>query len=306
MRKLERQIDAAYHFARLQLPRVRLSRERFHEHIERMYQLACRKIGSLEKSVYLERLYAVDALLAAACLEREETAWEYLFAARAGRADQLLLDALRKRAVRLFPRDVERQESALADFWSHLLVPEVPGSVPILARYDALRPLLPWLIRSFHNWQISRLRSPQERVESLPDDDLLPPPYPDHPASATEDHWHEVFREAASDWLMTLSEEELLLLGLLWRYRLSQREVAQLLGVHEGTISRRVAQLRDRCLDYLARRLEQAGWSGEDLTSLLYHEMGHVLLESPQCSAKKLAQLLATRGLTVPHDSAIL
>lgn len=302
----DRQVDVVYHFARLQLPRVCLSREQFRQHLERMYQLAVAKVPALDRRTYEQRLYAVDALLAAACLEREENAWEYLFAARAGQADQLLLDALRRRAARLFPRDEERQESALADFWSHLLVPEAPGSLPILARYDALRPLIPWLIRSFHNWHISRLRSPQERVVSLPDEELLPLPHSESPGSVADDHWRQIFRDAAFDWLTTLSEEDLLLLGLRWRYRLSQREVAQLLGVHEGTISRRLTQLRDRCLDYLARRLEQEGWTEEDFTPLLYHEMAEVLLESPRCSAGVLAQLLATRGLAVPQDSAFL
>ncbi|MCS7167917.1 MAG: sigma-70 family RNA polymerase sigma factor [Gemmatales bacterium] len=301
----DRQVEVIYHFARLQLPRVCLGREAFRQHLQRMYQLAVSKTPHLDKKTYYERLYAVDALLASACLEREESAWEYLFAARAGQGDQLLLDALRKRASRLFPRDEERQEAAIADFWSHLLVPETPGSVPILARYDALRPLVPWLIRSFQNWHISRLRSPQERVENLPDDDLLPLPAQAHHTSDPSDTWREVFREAAFSWLESLSEEELLLLGLRWRFRLSQREVAQLVGVHEGTISRKLAQLRDRCLDYLERRLEQAGWAGEDLTDLLYHEMGPVLLEAPRCSLQAMAHLLASRGLSAPQESAI-
>ena len=60
------------------------------------------------------------------------TAWDRLFAARAGRTDCLLVDALRARAVRLYPRDEERQDSAVTEFWSHLLVSETPGSVPVL------------------------------------------------------------------------------------------------------------------------------------------------------------------------------
>ncbi|MCS7014919.1 MAG: sigma-70 family RNA polymerase sigma factor [Gemmatales bacterium] len=301
----DRSVDLVYHFARLQLPRVRLSCEAFRRHLERMYQVAVGKMPQLERKLYLERLYAVDALLAAACLEREESAWEYLFAARAGQGEQLLLDALRKRAARLFPRDEQRQESAVADFWGHLLVPEGAGSLPILARYDALRPLVPWLIRSFQNWHISRLRSPNERVETLPDDETLALPTDLIPSGPESLPWHEVFREAATDWLETLSEEELLLLGLLWRCRLSQRETAQLLGVHEGTVSRRLAQLRERCHDFLGRRLEQAGWLSDDFSHLLYHEMGQVLLESPRCSLHTLGRLLANRGLNVPQESAI-
>lgn len=306
MAGLAGRMDLLYHLARLQLPRIGLSREQFRQHVERMFRLAASKIAGLDEQEFLARLYAVDSLLASACLERDEAAWTYLFAARAGRADQLLLDALRKRAARLFPRDLERQENALADFWSHLLVPESAGSLPILARYDGLRPLVPWLIRTFHNWHISRLRSPEERVEHLPDDELLtwPSQAPDHDPTQ-HGRWHEVFREAALSWLATLPEEELLLLGLRWRYRLSQRQVAQLLAVHEGTISRRLSQLRDRCLDFLSRRLEDAGWTGEDLMPFIEHEMSQVLLDSPRCSAKALAQLLAARGFALPQESAI-
>jgi hypothetical protein len=75
--------------------------------------------------------------------------------------------------------------------------------------------------------------------------------------------------------------------------------------VHEGTISRRLSHLRDCCLDYLARRLEDAGWTDDDLTPLIEHEMAQVLLDSPRCSAPALAHLLAARGLAVPQDSAI-
>ncbi|GBD36976.1 hypothetical protein HRbin36_02106 [bacterium HR36] len=139
----------------------------------------------------------------------------------------------------------------------------------------------------------------------MPDEELLPPPRSETETLPNSEHWHEVFREAASCWLLTLGVDDLLLLGLRWRYRLSQREVAQLLGVHEGTISRRISQLRDRCLDYLTQRLEQAGWTGEDISVLLYQEMGQVLLESPRCSARALAQLLTRHGLTVSQDSSI-
>ena len=51
-----------------------------------------------------------------------------LFHARASRTDSLLIDALRMRAVRLFPRDAERQEEAVAEFWGYLLAGERDGS----------------------------------------------------------------------------------------------------------------------------------------------------------------------------------
>src|SRR5262249_10311845 len=162
------------------------------------------------------------------CLEGNARAWEYLFAARASRADCLLADALRARAVRLYPRDEERQENAVNEFWSHLLVADTPGSLPVLARYDGQRPLVPWLIRVFQNWHISQLRH-RAGMQPLPEDDLaLPMSIPEQDGS-----WHEAFCLAAREWLGKLGDNELLILGLRLRYRMSQREVATLLGVHE-------------------------------------------------------------------------
>jgi RNA polymerase sigma factor (sigma-70 family) len=246
---------------------------------------------------FLEHLYPVDAFLAAACLEGVPLAWETLFAARAGRADRLLVDALRARAVRLFPRDEERQESAVNDFWGHLIVAETPGAVPILARYDGQRPLVPWLIRVFQNWQISLLRSREGKAEALADDDLLEDrELPVEP----ESRWHESFCDAARAWLTSLPEQELLLLGLRLRYRLSQREVANLLGVHEGTISRQITHLRDRCFEVVGQQLVAEGWTGDDLIGFVYNEMAGLVMDEPRLSADYLARILSGRGKKLP------
>ena len=126
-----------------------------------------------------------------------------------------------RRAVRLYPRDEERQENAVTEFWSHLIISETPGSIPVLARYDGQR-LGAWLIRVFQNWHVSHLRS-HSGVQALPEDDLAMP-LPER--SNGEARWHDVFCLAAREWLGEVSDNELLLLGLRWRYRLSQREVA--------------------------------------------------------------------------------
>src|SRR5207253_10376551 len=120
---------------------------------------------------YLVNLYPLDWFLACACLEGNGRAWERLFAARAGRTDTLLMDALRARAARLYPRNEERQDSAVNEFWGHLLVAEHDGAVPVLQRYDGHRPLIPWLIRVFQNWHISILRR-RTGTKALPEDDL--------------------------------------------------------------------------------------------------------------------------------------
>jgi RNA polymerase sigma factor (sigma-70 family) len=288
-----------YHFCRLQLPLVALSAERFGQHLQRAFGIFRAKAhASLAWDDYLDNLHVLDLFLAAGCLEGIPSAWEVLFAARAGRSDCLLVEALRARAVRLYPRDAERQESAVTEFWGQLLVAEAPGSVPVLARYDGQRPLVPWLIRVFQNRHISQLRS-RAAVVSLPDDEVALP----LPAEA-ESRWHEAFCLAAREAVGELSEAELLILGLRLRHRMSQREVAALVGVHEGTISRQTAHLRDRCLEAISRRLLAQGWAGDDLSGFVLNELGGVLLDDPRLSADSLARILAAQGKVLPAAAA--
>src|SRR5690242_14680574 len=98
-----------YHFCRLQLPAARLPQALFERHLRRTFELYRAKRARAGETVsweaYLENLHPVDWFLCCACLEGEKAAWEALFAARANRVDCLLVDALRARAVRLFPRD---------------------------------------------------------------------------------------------------------------------------------------------------------------------------------------------------------
>ena len=288
-----------YHFCRLQLSALALSWERFGKHLDRVYGLYQSKVSQpVTWETYVENLYLLDCFLASSCLEGDPQAWEQLFAARAGRSDCLLVDALRARAARLYPRDEERQESAVAEFWSQLLVAESPGSLPILARFDGQRPLVPWLIRVFQNLHISHLRQ-RSGQQSLPDEDLALP-LPDSPTN----HWHDAFCTAARECFRQLSDQEVLILGLRLRYRLSQREVANLLGVHEGTISRQTSQLRDRCLNHISARLVEQGWTGDDLSGLVLQEMGSLLLDEPRLAADHLASLLRQRGKKLPTTGA--
>lgn len=291
----QRRLRLAYHFCRLQLPGVRLEPAAFTRHLERTHALYQAKAATpVARAQYLQGLYLLDWYVVCACLEGIPTAWDQLFAARAGRPDCLLVDALRLRAVRLYPRDEERQDAAVTEFWSHLLVAETPGSVPVLARYDGQRPLVPWLIRVFQNWHVSQLRQ-RSGLLPLPEEEAALPPPP-----ASDGRWHEAFRLAARESLQDLSDTELLILGLRLRYRLSQREVAHLLGVHEGTVSRQTSQLRDRCLEAIRTRMLSEGWLGDDLSELVLNEMGSLLLDEPRLSAAHLAHLLARRGKQLP------
>ncbi len=279
-----------YHYCRLQLPGVVLSPDRVRQHLVRTFNLFAAKTSGLNWSLYFDQLYALDWYLCCGCIENDNRAWEALFATRTGRSDCLVIDALRARAVRLYPRDEERQEAAVTEFWAHLLVSETPGSVPVLARYDGQRPLAPWLIRVFQNWHVSRLRS-GGTVQALPDDEIALP-LPDR----SDARWHDTFCEAAREWLDTLNEQETLLLGLRWRYRMSQREISHLFGVHEGTISRQTDKLRDRCLEEIGTRLTAQGWTGDDLEGFVLTELGSLLVDEPRLSADHLTAMLARKG----------
>jgi hypothetical protein len=286
-----------YHFCRLHLPHIALNRESFTGHLQRSYALFQSKTDDgISWNSFLANLCPLDWFIACGCLDGLCSAWEQLFASRSGRTDCLLVDALRARAVRLYPYNEERQENAVNEFWSHLLIPESSGSMPILARYDGQRPLVPWLIRVFQNWHISLLRhggGPQP----LPEEDVA------YTLPATADsRWHEAFCLAARVHLKDLSDKEILILGLRLRYRLSQRQVAGLLGVHEGTISRQTTALRQRFLEVVGQQLKAEGWPGDDLEAFVLNEMGGLLLDEPRLSADNLARLLKARGRSLPGE----
>lgn len=285
------------HFCRLQLPAVRLAEADFLGHLDRTFRLYAPKAPGATRAAYLAGLYATDWAVCVGCLAGQRAAWELLFAARTGRSDCLLVDALRARAVRLYPRDDEKQDTAVTEFWSNLIAAENVGSLPILARYDGQRPLAPWLIRVFQNWHLSQLRR-QGGTVALPDDEIALPL--DSPREAAAARWHEVFVTAARDWLDTTTDDERLLLGLRWRYRMSQRDAAGLLGLHEGSISRRTDKLRDRALEQIGGRLVADGWTGDDLEGFILTELGAVLTDDPRLSADYLRRLLAQKGKTLP------
>jgi RNA polymerase sigma factor (sigma-70 family) len=289
-----------YHFCRLRLPGIALSQGAFTRQLDRAFERAARQVAGLSWSAFLEKLHSLDWFLSCACLQGIATAWEALFAARANRTDMLLVDALRARAMRLFPRDPERQEEAVLDFWGFLLAGQREGSVPILGRYDGQRPLVPWLICVFHNKILSDMRKTRGEV-SLPDDDLVSSE-PALPEDA-DARWHDRFREAAHEWFGDLSDQEVLLLGLRIRYKCSQREVARLLGIHEGNVTRKIDALSNKCHEQIGRTLRELGWTGDDLYGFIRKEMAGLLLDEPRLAADRLAATLAERGKSLPKEN---
>lgn len=297
-------IRLLYHFSRFQFPQLQMTLAAYEGHLERASNLLS---GKREKKhqehswrEFLENLHVLDFFLACVCLEGQSAAWEALFAARASRSDLLLVDALRGRAVRLFPRNPSKQEQAVSEFWGYLLAGEREGSLPILARYDGQRPLVPWLIRVFQNKHLSDLRPGHQLLQIAEDfeDQFVAKPV------SSDEHWHEEFRHAAQEWLAELDENQILLLGLRIRYRMSQRTVADLLRIHEGNISRRTDRLREQALVRIGQRMQELGWTGENLDEFITKEMDSLLLDDSRFSANRLAALLAARGLSIPSSAS--
>jgi RNA polymerase sigma factor (sigma-70 family) len=284
-----------YHFCRLRLPGVALSMAAFTRRLQLAHHRFARK-SAIAFEAFLDNLHPVDWFLACACLEGLPTGWENLFVARASRTDALLVDALRARSVRLYPRDPDHQEEAVTEFWGYLLAGESEGSVPILERYDGQRPLVPWLIRVFQNKELSQMRKQRGEIP-LPDDDLSAE---SHLPEDSDARWHEQFRTAAHEWFRELSDQDVLLLGLRLRYKLSQREVAKWLGIHEGNITRKIDAISEKCHERIGEQLRELGWTGDDLYGFIRKEMFSVLLEEPRLSADRLAAMLASRGKKLP------
>jgi hypothetical protein len=293
-------VTLLYHFIRLQLPTIRFGEPEFVSHLDRSYRIFLPKNPvPVSWFVFLEGLYAVDWAVCIGCLEGQNAAWEVLFNARTGRSDCLLVDALRARAVRLYPRDEERQDTSVAEFWSSLIVSDSETAPPVLARYDGHRPLGPWLIRVFQNLHLSKLRQ-SGGTSTLPDEDVAYPMNPTPIGDATG-RWHEVFVDAAREWLGSIDDEERLLLGLRWRYRMSQREAAKLFGLNEGTLTRRTDKLRDKAMEQIGGKLISEGWTGDDLEGFVLTEIGALLTDDPRLSADNLGRILATKGKSLPE-----
>ena len=135
------QATLLYHFCRLRLPQVNLPADVFERHTVRAFEMFQAKRAKEGQTAtwngFIDNIYALDWFVASACLEGLEEAWRALFRARANRTDALLVDALRMRAVRLFPRDGERQDEAVGEFWGFLIAGERDGSTPALRAMTA-------------------------------------------------------------------------------------------------------------------------------------------------------------------------
>jgi len=122
-----RHLGLLYFFLRVQLPALRFARQAFDTHLTRAFGVYLPKAG---KSVTWPEYFGESLPARLGGVRRlpggSNAAWDMLFAARTGRSDSLLVDALRARAARLYPR-TRRSRRRGDGVWSHLLVPDGEG-----------------------------------------------------------------------------------------------------------------------------------------------------------------------------------
>ena len=116
-----------------------------------------------------------------------------------------------------------------------------------------------------------------------------------------DQRWHEAFCEAAHECLGGLKDNDLLMLGLRLRYRLSQREVAAVLGKHEGNLSRQTDHLRQQWRSASASVSWPRVGPATTCPNMSAPKCPAVLLDDPRLSVDHLAHLLGLAGKRLPQ-----
>ena len=157
-------------------------------------------------------------------------------------------------------------EAVAANLWGDC-VPGGDGQPGLLAKCHGAGSLRAWLARvAINRWRDEIRRESRQSAA----DDLADLPAPALPAA--EDDLQNLLRACVRQAFMGCPAEDLLLLRLVYRHGLTQREVARMYGWHETKASRALAramtEIRDRCLTEIHRREPHLSWSWEDLLGL--------------------------------------
>lgn len=221
------------------------------------------------------RFHLSDWWLAKACLwndpagrEVRERAWGHLMGATLAREGRLLSERLNAKACRAFPSDLATRQETLDEFWGQLLAgQEGEGR---LQAYRGTQPLVPWLLTTFRNLCIDKLRRRGRAPVGLDHDD----DWPGAPSAfnGSEETSAEV-ENALGDWLASLSDRQRMLATLRFRHGLNQKGAASALGTTESTVSRDLDRIQEgftALVDLVDARVEA---SREAVVEVLHHAL---------------------------------
>ena len=290
-------LEILYHLGRLTWPDLPVSSDEFGKHVSRSLAVGkSRQTGEYQLTEWVAKLRLRDWWLAMACLQDadkvvRERAWTRLMAGTVPANGRLLTESLAEKARLVHRNDEEARHRAVAGFWGLLLAGGTASSKGPLHRYDGTSPLIPWILTVFHNQLVDETRKKVRETGAIPLDATLPQ-HLDLPEEVVSR-----FVIRAKKWLAGLTDREALVLALVWRHGLSQRQVAELLQKHESNVSRDLRRMRDAF-----QQMTQNLVAGDDSTSdwteadawqtCLMREMGHVLAEDPRLGSVQIAQTI--------------
>lgn len=193
-----------------------------------------------------DRFHLADWWLAKACLWDDpagravrDRAWGQLMRATLAREGRLLSERLNAKACRAFPSDLAARQEALDEFWGQLLAgAEGAGR---LHAYRGTQPLIPWLLTTFRNLCVDKLRNKGRAPVSLDHDDDWPGAALGTPGSIEAPLEVE---NPLADWLAALTDRQRALATLRFRHGLNQKSAAAALGTTESTISRELDRIQ--------------------------------------------------------------
>lgn len=209
------------------------------------------------------RFHTADWWLAKACLWDDQAgsfvrdrAWGILMRATMGREGRLLSERLNARAWRLFPADTAAREEALGEFWGHLLVGPHggPGRLQV---YQGTQPLVPWLVTTFRNLCVDKLRRQGRAPLDLGHGDDWP--MAQATLAAEDPVLVGIVAAKLDDFLAGLTDRQRRLASLRYTHGLNQKGVASALGTTEATISRdhdRIQDLFEALVNQVDERVE--------------------------------------------------
>jgi RNA polymerase sigma-70 factor, ECF subfamily len=205
--------------------------------------------GAIDISSFFRALHLTDLALAQACALGREAAWQRFFAlyqlplteAAIGIAGSTTLghdlaDSLHSQLFGLTERDGQRRSP--------------------LESYSGRGSLMGWLRTTLAQRHVDHYRSTR-REAPLEAEDAPSPLTTETPSPALT----QKLQIAIEDTLQTLSAENRFLLSSYFLDQRTLRQIAQLLGVHEATVSRKLNRLTVDVRKLLIKSLQKAGLS---------------------------------------------
>jgi RNA polymerase sigma-70 factor len=245
--------------------RLGLSLLQFADALHQSLQRAQRDPAGDPVEDFLDSLHVRDLALAAACRLGIEAAWDELVA----RYRTVLYDAARA-IVRDDVRGRELADSLYADLYG--LEIRAGRRRSLLQYFDGRSSLATWLHAVLARRFVDGYRQ-QRRMASL--DDCPPASLPDaitsaEPADPHRARYLGLMREAMENALRALAPRDRLRLGYYYLDSLTLKQIGQLMGEHESSVSRRLARSRKALRRHVERTLRRGLRLSDEQVRLCY------------------------------------